>query len=62
MMHFEDGHPPNRVAPNPSRTFQPLGSLGLLTGQRGHSGRLQGLPGVPAREGPLGPGSQTTEP
>lgn len=52
---FEDKHPPSRM-------FQPPASLGLMTGPRGRSGHFQGLPGVPAREGPIRPGSQTTEP
>lgn len=63
VMSFEDGTLPARQPPHPAphhgRTFQPLGFLGLVTEQRGPSRHFQGLPGVPAREGPIEPGSQT---
>lgn len=49
----------------PSRADQTISVLtfpGSGDGNKGPLQHFQGLPGVPVREGPIGPGSQTTEP
>lgn len=61
-MSFEDRRPPSQAGPDPGPTCQPLASLGPLMGPKGRSGHFQVLPEVPVREGPIRPGSQTTEP